>query len=502
MINFVKICSNLTQAIVNKCGTITNKVVDFTVGAYVLNNENLHTEVVWDIINASIAGTLQTSISNTSITITPSVTFNNDVLERYIFDWGVGTTTETNIFNYLNHADGSYSVNVYAVMLSGNVKSLGSCVITKTGNSIVITSPFTQVNRSYSVISNNCSFFQNYCDITPVGSPYNPQGNTPQGTISSCKPLVKNELLNTDDQEISWNVVKGIEIQEVTLSQNSVFTVTTGTTRTLLYTNPDLNNFLTPTVAGYINAVFIDWGDGVQEYIPSSDFGVSKFHKLLSIEDGNYEARIFIQTVDGDWHIYGQYIFDMNDVSGAITTVTPPVTYNVLMYRKVRNLIQHRLYDGTGLYFYNGMPATLSPGNIFDCDKKMGPNQVTSGIKFSNGNVSNNTQLATLGSTTPAYNSTRLYVTANTIPPVATIASPTNTREITVQNMTSSDIIVDTNQGSQTVIARNSITISNPNTLDINHIPFSGNITVTYLHNVGSAINGVQPRVALNFKSY
>ena len=103
---------------------------------------------------------------------------------------------------------------------------------------------------------------------------------------------------------------------------------------------------------------------------------------------------------------------------------------------------------------------------------------------------------------TPAYSSNRTLLTANSTPVAYNIPVPTNTREITIQNITGADISVATSQGSQIVGTRNSASISNPsNTTQLQSV-FTGNVTVSFLSSVLGNISGVAPRVIINFKSY
>lgn len=133
------------------------------------------------------------------------------------------------------------------------------------------------------------------------------------------------------------------------------------------------------------------------------------------------------------------------------------------------------------IYFYDSTGVVTAPTNytIGKCDNSLSVSQVT-----------------------PAYSSNRTLLTANTTPVAYNIPVPTNTREITIQNITGADISVATSQGSQIVGTRNSISISNPsNTTQLQSV-FTGNVTISFLSSVLDDINGVAPRVIINFKSY
>lgn len=88
-----------------------------------------------------------------------------------------------------------------------------------------------------------------------------------------------------------------------------------------------------------------------------------------------------------------------------------------------------------------------------------------------------NQSTPTLSATTPSYTSNRTLLTANTTPAPYSVGVPVNTREITIQNITGTDILIATSQGSQILGTRNNITLSNPINTTINHSVFTGNIT-------------------------
>lgn len=104
--------------------------------------------------------------------------------------------------------------------------------------------------------------------------------------------------------------------------------------------------------------------------------------------------------------------------------------------------------------------------------------------------------------TTPTYSSVRTTFTVNTIPTPYNVGVPSNTREITIQNITGSDIQITTSQGAQILGARNNITLSNPLNTTINHDVFTGNVTVSFYSSVGGNVFGISPRVIIDFKTY
>lgn len=113
-----------------------------------------------------------------------------------------------------------------------------------------------------------------------------------------------------------------------------------------------------------------------------------------------------------------------------------------------------------------------------------------------------NQSTPTITSVTPSYTTNRTLLTANTTPAPYSVSTPTNTREIMIQNITGADIQITTLQGTQILATRNNLTLSNPINTTINHAVFTGNITITFLSSVLGNISGVQPRVIVNFKAY
>lgn len=103
---------------------------------------------------------------------------------------------------------------------------------------------------------------------------------------------------------------------------------------------------------------------------------------------------------------------------------------------------------------------------------------------------------------TPVYSSNRTLQTINTTPAAYNVAVPANTREITIQNITASDITVTTSQGTQVLATRGTLLLSNPLNTTINHNVFTGNVGISFFNSVGGNISGVAPRVLIDFKSY
>ena len=124
---------------------------------------------------------------------------------------------------------------------------------------------------------------------------------------------------------------------------------------------------------------------------------------------------------------------------------------------------------------------------------------VTAPTNYTIGKCDNSLSVAQV---TPVYSSNRTLLTANTTPVAYNIPVPTNTREITIQNITGADISVATSQGSQIVGTRNSISISNPSNTTQTQSVFTGNVTISFLSSVLGDISGIAPRVIINFKSY
>jgi hypothetical protein len=239
-----------------------------------------------------------------------------------------------------------------------------------------------------------------------------------------------------------------------------------------------------------IRYYWTDFGDGY------NDVGTNPSHMYNA--DGSYEIKSYAITASGnkilliakEVNIFGGVI------SYAPTNLQQPitVTYQRLVTSAFQDYCGSLLVgspynaDGT-IYTLVGDFVTERPIIIDELEDNADYQVATSAI-------------AAPTLVTPTYSTNRTLLTANTTPAAYNVPVPANTREITVQNITNSDVTITTSQGPQIVAARGVITLSNPNNTTINQTVFSGSVNVAFSSSVGGNINGVAPRIILNFKSY
>ena len=225
----------------------------------------------------------------------------------------------------------------------------------------------------------------------------------------------------------------------------------------------------------------VEFGNGY------TDLGGNPTFNFVNETDGRYTLKVYrlFRFADNDKYFLIAEI-EIDKVGSLLTVAsTNPVAIN--------RSITYTSSEGLQSYC-NGIPV----GSILPINPKLQPKNEWLGQTDAN----NSSASSSVPLVTPSYSTVRFALAINTIPAPSIQVVPVNTREISIQNMTNSDITVITSQGQQTVLARNNIVLSNPNSLDMNHAIFSGNVTLNYLNSVGGNINGVQPRVAINFKSY
>jgi hypothetical protein len=181
--------------------TIVPVTVDSVVGAYVLNQEYKHTEMVYDNITASLGGTINTLITGTSVAFDlTTITATNWIGNIYAIEFGNGYTDVGNnpTFDFANEPDGNYEIKIYRVFAfpEGFRWFLVAPIeIIKTGSTVTVATvnPFPVLRSiTYTVKE----LLQDYCGNTPVGSPYNVDGSpaTVTGFLS----------LSFRDDETEW----------------------------------------------------------------------------------------------------------------------------------------------------------------------------------------------------------------------------------------------------------------------------------------------------------
>lgn len=238
----------------------------------------------------------------------------------------------------------------------------------------------------------------------------------------------------------------------------------------------------------------IDFGTGFTDIIAPTATSVQDFANQPA---GKYEAKVYAVTSSGNIIIFQGIELNWTGTVLTFLTTMPAnvnrsyrVLVNTFLQAYCDNLPvgQARLADGTA-YALTGTRSLTLP--------------VIRDERFSEADVtlSGGTMSAPVA-VTPVYSTNRTLQTANTTPAAYNVPAIANSREITVQNLTNSDVQITTSQGTQIVATRGVITLANPNNTTVNHNVFTGNITVTFLSNVGGNIGGIAPRVIINQKGY
>jgi hypothetical protein len=166
----------------------------------------------------------------------------------------------------------------------------------------------------------------------------------------------------------------GCETQTITILGTAV--ITSPTTTTLRYTNPNLNiTHITPIIANYIQKVIVDWGDGTYDMVGLAQLGTGNINHTSnpSLSSGTYEGRVFVQTKDLDWFVINEFKYDYNQltniISGLVITQVGGTSINT-----VRNIVQVRNLTTNSITYTTdvGVITTLSGTNSFavDCQKQ------------------------------------------------------------------------------------------------------------------------------------
>lgn len=241
-------------------------------------------------------------------------------------------------------------------------------------------------------------------------------------------------------------------------------------------------------------AYLIDFGTGFTDVINPTATSTQDFTNQPS---GKYEVKVYVILKTGNILVIGGIELNWNGTVLSFISTSP---FNVNRSYFILNQTYLQRYcdsspigsgflaDGTA-YTPIGTPLLSIP--------------VIRDERFSEADVTLNASgSSSPTAVTPTYSTNRTLQTANTTPAPYNIAVPANTREITIQNITNADVQVTTSQGNQIVATRGVITLANPLDTTINHNVFTGNITITFLSNVGGNIGGVAPRVITNIKSF
>ena len=221
---------SITVNVPNCNNTTTPQIVDEVNGVYLLNPSKFHTEIIYDVVVANISGTIPytfTAPRTVSISYS-SIVLTNDSLSPQVSFWtdfGDGYNDVGGNPQHTYNTDGTYEIKSYLIATSGNKILFITKEITINAGTIVynsVTNP-EAVNKNYNVAI-NVGLLQNYCDNTPIGSPYSPNGiaATLQGTAWLIPPPVRDELEDNADYQ---TIISTPLVQRV--HQNFVVTGTT-----------------------------------------------------------------------------------------------------------------------------------------------------------------------------------------------------------------------------------------------------------------------------------
>lgn len=180
-------------------GTTTTQEVNSIVGAYLLNQQNKHTERLYDNVTATLTGTVITNVVGTIVSFNLSgVVATNWVSAQYLIEFGNGFVDigANPSFDYVNEPNGTYEIKVYRMFVFPEGERwylLTPVEITKTGSTIIVnsTNPAT-VNRSITYTTKEV--LQDYCNSIPVGNPYLANGTS--ATIIGTLDLTYREELS------------------------------------------------------------------------------------------------------------------------------------------------------------------------------------------------------------------------------------------------------------------------------------------------------------------
>ena len=315
-----------TVDVPNCAGTLVEKEVDSIVGAYILNQENKHTETVYDIVNAAIGGTITytyTSPTNIALNLN-TVTVTNDSLVGFWTDFGDGYNDFGNVPDHSYNADGSYEIKTYAILNSKNKILINAKEVIIT-NGVVAYAPTgtsSTINRPYRHVVNTA--LQNYCGNTPVDNPYLADGTsyTPTGTLGLHLDAIIDEL----EDNAEWNPENVADLVECVVGSANLVTealdvnlgaikevVNPGSTLTTFHTL--LGNNLDIQGDGLTNIM----GAGINANISGSTYIGAQF---------TYTFNLIGEDDPGDPADFGITVWDnVAGTSVTATSITSTATY-------------------------------------------------------------------------------------------------------------------------------------------------------------------------------
>ena len=161
----------------NCAGTLDPKPVDEINATYILNQENKHTERLYDNVTATLTGTIGLLITGTNVAIDFSwIVATNRVWANYILEAGtwfsdVGWNPTR---DYIDEPDGNYEVKIYRTFVYPEGRRdylIAALEVIKTGSTLTVqwTNPVA-LNRSITYTAKEV--LQDYCNNLPVWVPY------------------------------------------------------------------------------------------------------------------------------------------------------------------------------------------------------------------------------------------------------------------------------------------------------------------------------------------
>ena len=191
----------------NCLGTLDDKPVDSITATYLLNQENKHTEKIYDVLTAVFGGSIAYSfVAPLEVFLIYSgVTLANDTILYYWTDFGDGYNDVGNNPSHAYNADGEYEIKSYAITASGN-KILLFAKEVRILSGIITYGPVAlpqPVSATYKVFVG--AAFQDYCGSLLVGNPYNADGTlyTLVGDFETERPIIIDLLEDNADYQVA-----------------------------------------------------------------------------------------------------------------------------------------------------------------------------------------------------------------------------------------------------------------------------------------------------------
>ena len=326
---FKNVCTEtiIIDAQVPSCiWTLDEKPVNSITATYLLNQENKHTETVYDILTAVFGWTVAftyTAPRNVAVSYA-SVTLANDTVLHFRTDFGDWYNDVWPTPDHIYNADGSYEIKTYAILNSKNKILINAKEVIIT-NGVVAYAPTgtsSTINRSYRHVVNTA--LQNYCGNTPVDNPYLADGTsyTPTGTLGLHLDAIIDEL----EDNAEWNPENVADLVECVVGSANLVTealdvnlgaikevVSPGSTLTTFHTL--LGNNLDIQGDGLTNLM----GAGINANISGSTYIGAQF---------TYTFNLIGEDDPGDPADFGITVWDnVAGTSVTATSITSTATY-------------------------------------------------------------------------------------------------------------------------------------------------------------------------------